>query len=395
MNTLATTHSQLTDTRDFSLYLHWPFCLSKCPYCDFNSHVRDNVDHVRWRNALLRDLEHTHSLVPDRTVTSMFFGGGTPSLMEPATVAALIDRASTLWAIDHDVEITLEANPTSVEAKQLEEFRAAGINRVSLGVQALDDRALLYLGRHHSAKDAIVAVELASQLFDLFSFDLIYARPEQTIFAWRKELTHALTLADSHISVYQLTIEAGTSYYRRQQCGELVTPDELTAATMYEETQAILEDAGLPAYEVSNHALPGRESRHNLNYWRYGDYAGIGPGAHGRITSPKVKRAFRQIRGPEAWLSAVETNGHGAMNPQLLNSDERLEEMLMMCLRLTEPLSIRRIEEETGDTFQRIVNPDRLRRLVDGGFLKLKNNELSSTAAGRQRLNAVLGQLLI
>lgn len=393
-DTLTAQMPAVDDIGDLAVYVHWPFCLSKCPYCDFNSHVRDDVDQARWRAALLRDLDHWSALAPGRRVTSLFFGGGTPSLMDPDTVAAVIDRAAERWSFGNDTEITLEANPTSVEAGRLTDFRAAGVNRVSLGVQALDDRALLLLGRHHSAREAIDAIELADRLFDRFSFDLIYARPGQTIAAWRKELARALPLAGSHISVYQLTMEPGTAFHARWRRGELKTLKDTTTAALFEETQSVLETAGLPAYEISNHANVGEECRHNLTYWRYRDYAGIGPGAHGRLTSADEKRAYRQIRGPEAWLHTVEKQGHGVMEPQSLSRTERLEEMLMMGLRLTEFVPVSHIEREAGTRFEQALPIERLKRLVDGGFLEAGSQGLRTTPVGRQRLDAVLSQLL-
>jgi putative oxygen-independent coproporphyrinogen III oxidase len=381
-------------TDDLAIYIHWPFCLSKCPYCDFNTHVRDEVDQLQWRAALLRDLEQWSELAPDRRVTSMFFGGGTPSLMDPATVAALIDRVSTHWQVADDVEITLEANPTSVEAGKLIEFRAAGVNRVSLGIQALNDRDLLFLGRNHSALEAIKAIELADRLFGRFSFDLIYARPEQTVAAWREELAQALSLAGNHLSAYQLTIEPGTAFHARKRRGELETLKDATAAALFEDTQTALENAGLLAYEVSNHAKPGSECRHNLTYWRYGDYAGIGPGAHGRLTSGGVKYAYRRIRGPEAWLHDVEKHGHGMLEPQHLSHIARFEEMMMMGLRLTEFVPFSRIESEARTSLEQAVSTEQLQSLVDGGFLELGAQGLRATATGRQRLDAVLTQLL-
>ena len=382
-------------SEDLAIYIHWPFCLSKCPYCDFNSHVRDEVDHQYWRSALLKDLEHWSTLAPGRRVTSIFFGGGTPSLMDSSTVATLIDRVSAHWQMADGVEITLEANPTSVEVGRLADFRAAGVNRISLGIQALNDRALLFLGRNHSAHEAIKAIELADRLFGRFSFDLIYARPEQTVAAWREELAQALTLAGDHISVYQLTIEDGTAFHARRRSGELETLDGATTAALFEETQAALETAGLPAYEISNHARPGSECRHNLTYWRYGDYAGVGPGAHGRLTSQGAKHAYRRVRGPEAWLHAVEKQGNGMLEPQYLTNTERFEEMMMMGLRLSEFVPTDRIEREAQTCLDLAVDPDRLDSLVDGGFLELGPQGLRTTAAGRQRLDSVLAQLLI
>ncbi|MFO7482571.1 radical SAM family heme chaperone HemW, partial [Oceanibaculum nanhaiense] len=289
-----------------AVYVHWPFCRSKCPYCDFNSHVSASIDHARWRAALLREIDHYADRTLGRTVSSIFFGGGTPSLMEPATAAAVIEHIGKRWRLDAGVEITLEANPTSVEAALLAGFRSAGVNRVSLGVQALNDADLHFLGREHSAREALDAVAIAARLFDRFSFDLIYARPGQTVEAWEAELRQALSHAAGHISAYQLTIEEGTPFHLRHARGEFRIPDEDTGAALYEATQDVLEQAGLPAYEISNHARPGEESRHNLAYWRYADYAGIGPGAHGRLTLAQGKIATRQHRAPQIWLERVE-----------------------------------------------------------------------------------------
>ncbi len=376
-----------------ALYVHWPFCLSKCPYCDFNSHVRDRIDQDRWRRALLRDLDATADETPDRTVTSIFFGGGTPSLMEPATVAALIGRAGDRWTLDPDVEITLEANPTSVEAGRLADYRAAGVNRVSLGVQALDDASLRFLGREHSAADALAAVDLAHRLFDRFSFDLIYGRPGQTAPAWRAELERALARAGDHLSLYQLTIEPGTAFYRRAGLGETLTSDDDDAAALYELTQDRLSAAGLPAYEISNHARPGSECRHNLTYWRYQDYAGVGPGAHGRLTLDGRKWTTQRLRSPEAWLDGIESGGgEEARTP--LDAADRLAEMVMMGLRVADGIPVKQLEEETGKPLDAWIDPARRRPLIEGGFLDADPNHLRVTAEGRQRLDAVIGHLL-
>ncbi len=376
-----------------ALYVHWPFCLSKCPYCDFNSHVRDRIDQDRWRRALLRDLDAAADETPGRTITSIFFGGGTPSLMDPATVAALIGRAGDRWTLGPDVEITLEANPTSVEAGRLADYRAAGVNRVSLGVQALDDSALRFLGREHSAADALAAVDLAGRLFDRFSFDLIYGRPGQTVPGWRAELEHALDRAGDHLSLYQLTIEPGTAFYRRAGLGETLTSDHDGAAALYELTQQILSNAGLPAYEISNHARPGSECRHNLTYWRYRDYAGIGPGAHGRLTLDGGKWTTQRLRSPESWLDGVET-GWGEEPRATLDAEDRLAEMVMMGLRLEEGVTAGRILEETGKSLDIWIDPARRRPLIEGGFLHPEPDRLRVTADGRQRLDAVIGRLL-
>ncbi|WP_119460488.1 radical SAM family heme chaperone HemW [Rhodospirillaceae bacterium SYSU D60014] len=383
-----------TEDAGFGLYVHWPFCLSKCPYCDFNSHVREAVDQPRWRDALLRELDHYASETAGRRVASIFFGGGTPSLMPPDTVAAVIDRAAARWRLAPDVEITLEANPTSVEAERFAGFRGAGVNRVSLGVQALNDPDLRALGRGHSAAEARTALALARRQFDCFTFDLIYARPGQDARAWRAELRQALDLAADHLSLYQLTIEPNTVFAGAHRRGELVLPGEEDAATLYEETQNLLEAAGLPAYEISNHARPGAECRHNLTYWRYGDYVGIGPGAHGRLTLDGAKIATRQHRAPEAWLAAVEAAGHATRQRTPVPPAERIDEMLMMGLRLTQGVDRARFREETGSEIETALDRDGLRRLSEAGFLVLDDHGLRATAAGRQRLDALLGALL-
>lgn len=378
----------------FAIYVHWPFCKSKCPYCDFNSHVRERVDHDRWRAGLLRELDHYADLTAGRTVTSIFFGGGTPSLMEPSTVGAIVDRVAQRWPVADGLEVTLEANPTSVEADKFRAFRSAGIDRVSLGIQALDDASLKFLGREHTAAEATGAIELAARIFDRFSFDLIYARPGQTVAAWQAELARALDYAVGHLSVYQLTIEQGTAFYPLHARGDLVLPDEDLAGDLYEATQSQLTAAGLPAYEISNHARPGEESRHNLTYWRYGDYVGIGPGAHGRLTLDREKFATRAHRAPEIWLERVERDGHGAAAPDPIDRDARGTELLMMGLRLTEGVRLARLTEETGRTLDDFVDPAALSRLIDGGFLARDADRLVATPEGLQRLNAVLGTIL-
>ena len=377
-----------------ALYIHWPFCRSKCPYCDFNSHVRASIDEARWRAALLRDLEHYADLTRGRRVISIFFGGGTPSLMSAATVGAVLDRAAALWPLEPDVEITLEGNPTSVEASRYREFRAAGVNRVSLGVQALDDSALKFLGREHGVREALAALDIARQTFDRFSFDLIYARPGQTVADWERELDRAVKLAGEHLSVYQLTIEAGTAFAPAHARGDFVLPDEEIQAALYEATQARLEAAGLPAYEISNHARPGAECRHNLVYWRYGDYIGVGPGAHGRLTLEDRRVATRQHRAPETWLEAVERAGHGGEAPVALTPEEQRDELVMMGFRLAEGIPCERIRERLGIDLEAALDSDRIAPLVEAGFLALDDKRLAATAAGRQRLNAVLAKLL-
>ncbi len=376
-----------------AIYIHWPFCRSKCPYCDFNSHVREKIDPARWTRALLADLERQAALAPDRAVASIFFGGGTPSLMTPETVAALIERVAALWPVAPDLEITLEANPNSAEAERFAGFAAAGINRLSLGIQSLDPDALRFLGRGHDRDEAIAAIRLARASFPRTSFDLIYARPGQTLAAWGAELDEALSLTGEHLSLYQLTIEPGTGFAARAARGELTIPDEETGAGLFEATQQRLAVAGLPAYEISNHARPGAECRHNLAYWRYEDYLGIGPGAHGRVTQGGGKIATRQRRTPEAWLAAVEKSGTAIDEMAPIGRDEAVEEMVMMGLRLVEGVARDRLETLAGRTVEELF-AGALPRLVDGGFLTLDADGLAATAAGRQRLNAVLGALL-
>lgn len=377
-----------------ALYVHWPFCKAKCPYCDFNSHVRAAVDEARWRTALLRELDHFAAETRGRPLVSVFFGGGTPSLMQPGTAAAVLERAAAHWHAAGALEVTLEANPTSVEAARLAEFRAAGVNRVSLGVQALDDAALKFLGRGHDGAEARAAVATAARLFARYSFDLIYARPDQSVAEWERELDLALAMAGEHLSVYQLTIEHGTAFASAYARGAFALPDDELAGALYEATQAKLEASGLAAYEISNHARPGAACRHNLVYWRYGDYVGIGPGAHGRLTLAGAKHATRQRRAPEAWLAAVEAAGHATEERVALGATERREEMLMLGLRLAEGVARERFERETGGTLEAALDPTALADLQAGGFLTLDAHGLRATPAGRQRLNAVLARLL-
>ena len=368
----------------FGVYLHWPFCRSKCPYCDFNSHVREAIDQDRWRRALLADLEHAAEKSGPRRVTSVFFGGGTPSLMPPETVAALVGKIGELWDLAPGTEITLEANPTSAEAKSFAGFAQAGVNRLSLGVQALNDAALKFLGRQHSAGEALDALELARAAFPRLSFDLIYARPDQSAEAWQAELAEALALGPEHISLYQLTIEEGTVFPGAWRRGELTLPEEDAAAALYEATAAQLAQAGLPAYEISNHARPGAECRHNLTYWRYGDYVGVGPGAHGRLTFEGAKHATREHRAPEAWLELVERQGHGWRQAEIIEREQRLAEMMMMGLRLGEGISRAALRRELAAEAEDLLPAARLRRLRDEGYLELDAEGLRATAAGRR-----------
>ena len=377
----------------FGLYIHWPFCRSKCPYCDFNSHVRESIDQDRWRGALLAELDYYAAQATGRRLDSIFFGGGTPSLMPPATVAALIERARQHWPNAPDLEITLEANPTSVEAANFAALAEAGVNRVSLGIQALDDRALKFLGRAHSAKEALAALEIARKHYARFSFDLIYARPGHSVAAWEEELSEALSLAGEHLSLYQLTIEQNTAFEGAWRRGEFTMPDEETSAALYEATQSCLAKANLPAYEISNHARPGAECRHNLVYWQGGDYLGVGPGAHGRLTRDGIRHATRQHRAPEAWLAAVEQQGHATREDRALSDAERQEELLLMGLRLSAGLSRRRFRHALGREIEEVIAPSSMGPLIDGGFLELDDLGLRATPAGLQRLNAVLAAL--
>lgn len=380
-----------------ALYVHWPFCLSKCPYCDFNSHVREAVDQAAWRRALLRELDHFAALLPGVTVTSVFFGGGTPSLMPAETAAAVIERAAERWTLAEDAEITLEANPTSTEAGRLADFRAAGVNRVSLGVQALDDRALGFLGRGHDAAEARDAVALARRLMPRSSFDLIYARPGQSPEAWRAELAEALALAGDHLSLYQLTIEKGTPFWQQERDGVFALPDDDTGRALYDLTQEAMTAAGFAAYEVSNHGRGDDVCRHNLAYWRYDDYVGIGPGAHGRIApagDDNGRQAVRQHAGPERWLAAVEDCGHGTAELRPLAADEQAREMLMMGLRLAEGVSESRLRERTGCAPDRALDRAGLARLCDAGYMERSDGRLRATAAGRPLLNSLLVELL-
>ncbi|HTY68159.1 MAG TPA: radical SAM family heme chaperone HemW [Alphaproteobacteria bacterium] len=378
----------------FAIYVHWPFCRSKCPYCDFNSHVRDRIDEESWRGALLAELDHYAELAPGRVVTSVFFGGGTPSLMAPGTAEAVLQRIARRWELAADAEITLEANPNSAEAEHFAGFRAAGINRMSIGVQALEDRALRFLGRAHDAAEARRAIGAAQRQFGRYSFDLIYARPRQTIAEWTRELRDALTMASDHLSVYQLTIEPGTAFHAAHARGEVVLPSEDEAAELFEATQDILATAGLPAYEISNHARRGSECRHNLAYWRYDDYVGVGPGAHGRLTLDGKKVATRQERAPETWLAAVRARGHATAEAREIAPRDAAEEALMMGLRLTEGIAADEFRHRTGIDLDDALDRSRLTDLIGGGFVVHDPLGLRATRDGRRVLNAVLAQLI-
>jgi oxygen-independent coproporphyrinogen-3 oxidase len=372
-----------------ALYVHWPFCVTKCPYCDFNSHVREAVDTAQWQAALLADLAHEAAALPGRRLGSIFFGGGTPSLMPPATVAAIIDAAVRHWAPVADLEITLEANPSSVEAQRFAGFARAGVNRLSLGVQALDDAALTLLGRPHDVAAALAALDVAQSTFARVSFDLIYDRPGMTRDAWAAELARALGFGTTHLSLYQLTIEPGTRFAALHARGDLVLPDEDTSADLFQITQQMTAAAGLPAYEISNHAAAGLHSRHNLTYWRYGDYAGIGPGAHGRRDGVATLR----LKKPERWLEQVGRQGHGLESATALSPIERAREALVMGLRLAEGLDAQRFARSCGTALADATDGTAVARLAAQGLIAADTAGLRLTPAGWPLANAVLAQI--
>lgn len=377
----------------FGLYVHWPYCQSKCPYCDFNSHVAGSVDQDVWADAYLSELKRLRDETGARPLASIFFGGGTPSLMNPRLVEQVISAAVALWPASNDIEITLEANPTSVETQKMRDFRFAGVNRVSIGVQALNDSDLRRLGRMHDAGQARAAIRAAQDTFDRFSFDLIYARQDQSAIAWEKELKEALAIGSRHLSLYQLTIENGTVFGERFAKGQLRgLPDEELGAELYELTQDLCEAEGMPAYEVSNHAVPGQESRHNLIYWRSGDFAGVGPGAHGRLTLSGGRRVATEChRAPQVWLRAVESGPSGESGREHLSAAERAEEFLVMGLRTSEGVCLDEMTEAT----QHEVHPKSLKEMINMGFLTLSNRRVQATRTGRLLLNSLLAQLEI
>ena len=378
-----------------ALYIHWPFCLAKCPYCDFNSHVRERIPQARFRDALRAELAWEAARLGRRRLSSVFFGGGTPSLMEPETVALLLEDAFRLFDPEPDIEITLEANPTSVEAGRLAAFRDAGVNRASLGVQSLDDTALRMLGREHSAKQAIAALETARAIFPRLSFDLIYARPGHDETSWRGELRTALAMAADHLSLYQLTIEPGTRFETLHRRGEIVLPDPETGAALYDMTEEEAARFGLRPYEVSNYAMTDAESRHNLAYWRYGDYVGIGPGAHGRIPVNGRLVATRRHRAPEPWADRVERDGHGTVEETPLANDDKAREMLLMGLRLTEGIDLARFPRRTGLVLDQAIDPGVLAQAIEAGYMTLTPDRLIATHEGRLRLDSLLGALVL
>jgi oxygen-independent coproporphyrinogen-3 oxidase len=372
-----------------ALYVHWPFCVTKCPYCDFNSHVRAQVDDAAWCAGLLADLAHEAKLLPGRRLASIFFGGGTPSLMPPTTVAAIIDAATTHWPALPDIEITLEANPSSVEAARFAGFAAAGVNRLSLGLQALNDADLKLLGRPHDLAQGLAALAVAQKHFARVSFDLIYDRPGMTLDSWTAELGRALGFGTDHLSLYQLTLEPGTRFTALHAKGQLTMPDADTSADLFELTRAMTATAGIPAYEVSNHARPGSESRHNITYWTYGNYAGIGPGAHGRRQGVATER----LKKPETWLAAVQAQGHGMASEVALTADERATEALVMGLRLGDGIDAALFHARTGRALADVLRADRVARIVAQGLLEHDSQGLRLTLAGQPFVDAVLKEI--
>jgi putative oxygen-independent coproporphyrinogen III oxidase len=396
MNAIANRASGLaapapSDEAGFAVYVHWPFCLAKCPYCDFNSHVRNApVDEERFINAFRAEIRHRAEIAPGRTARSIFFGGGTPSLMRPQTVQAIIDAIGEAWTLAPDAEITLEANPTSVEASRFRGYRGAGVNRLSIGVQALNDADLKALGRRHTVSEAMEALDVAAAIFERTSFDLIYARPGQSLTAWRAELTEALKRGSEHLSLYQLTIEPDTIFERLWKADKLRLPDPDLARALFDTTQEIASAHGLPAYEVSNHARPGAESRHNLVYWRYGEYAGVGPGAHGRLATENGRRAQATEKHPEMWLTQVEAEGHGLIENDLLSAEEQGDEFLLMGLRLREGIDPKRFEALSG----RALDPRQIKTLALEGFVdEDEAGRLRVTPLGAPLLDSIVADL--
>lgn len=376
------------------LYIHWPFCLSKCPYCDFNSHVRAAIDEDRWEKAFLKELAWIGAHTQGRQLETVFFGGGTPSLMPPQLVERVLEGLGNYWSLSNTLEITLEGNPTSIEREKYKAFKAVGINRVSIGVQSLRPEALSFLGRTHSVEDIYKALEIGRSLFENFSFDLIYARPHQTWEVWEQELREALALSGGHLSLYQLTIEPGTAFATQVQRGDFSLPEEETAARLYEKTESLLEQQGYRAYEVSNYAKPGYECRHNLIYWRSQDYACVGPGAHGRLTMGGHRYALKNFRAPETWLSRVETYGHGQEEKVALTPREHLEEYILMGLRLREGISDQAFYHRFGKTLEESLHPEGMKLLSELGMLEVDSQGLRATSKGRLILNALLEKLL-
>jgi oxygen-independent coproporphyrinogen-3 oxidase len=379
---------------NLAIYVHWPFCKSKCPYCDFNSHVSDAVNHQQWRKSYITEINYFADYIKKHNISSIFFGGGTPTLMEPLTVESIINHLQLLTGFTQDIEITLEGNPTSVEAAKLEKFKHAGINRVSLGVQSLNAQDLQFLGREHSANEAMRAVDAAGDIFENYSFDLIYARPEQTLQGWENELTEALKIAGNHISLYQLTIEKGTRFFSDYSKGAFKIPDEDLAADFYLLTRQIMEAHGMPAYEISNHARSGFESRHNMSYWRYDDYLGIGPGAHGRITQKQQKHAIMMFSKPEAWLRAIAEQNNAMQVNQPLNADEVIDEIIMMGLRVREGVSCKRFSSITGHKIEERISTKSLNKLIENQLVSMNDESIKCTESGMLLVNYIASELL-
>ena len=379
-----------------SIYLHWPFCLSKCPYCDFNVHVRDDIDFARWEAAYLKTLSTYREMLGERIVHSLYFGGGTPSTMPPEMVGRIIDHTRSLWPVSNAPEITLEANPTSIEATKFEGFKEAGVNRVSIGVQALNDSDLKFLGRQHNRDEALEALKIASDLFERFSFDLIYARPEQSLKAWEAELEEACSLAKGHLSMYQLTVERNTPFYFDHSQKKFALPSEELAADFYILTDELTRRHGIESYEVSNYAA-GEEhfSRHNLQYWRSGEYIGVGPGAHGRMALNGERHETRDHFAPDKWLEWVEGKGHGAHPFQVLSQESLAMEIVMMGLRLKDGLAFESVERLSGLPWQRVLDVSKLQTLADQGWLEMNDQHMRLTLEGMLRLNALLPFILI
>lgn len=384
-------------TESAAIYVHWPFCEKKCPYCDFNSHVREKVDQTSWQKAMLREIDTFAAHFPNLTAKSIFFGGGTPSLMPPETTGLIIERIKSYWAPDGKIEITLEANPSSVEAARFRDYAQAGVNRVSVGIQSFKDTSLKFLGRLHNAVEATKALEVARNNFDRVSFDLIYALPEQSLEEWQTELQHALAFSPSHLSLYQLTIEEGTAFYHQFKRGKFSLPDEDLAAALFEETQSLTEKAGLPAYETSNHARLGEESQHNLAYWRGEPYVGIGPGAHGRLPGVSVSSAYahHQVKRPEDWLAAVNTNGCGLEGIEEINRDDRAIEAIMMGLRLREGISLLAFKSRFGADIKQYLDTAAIAELAAEGYVTEQSDSLAITAKGAPLLNFLLPKIIL
>ncbi|MEH6756174.1 MAG: radical SAM family heme chaperone HemW [Parasphingorhabdus sp.] len=380
----------MTAPAPLALYIHWPFCVSKCPYCDFNSHVREQTDVAAWKTALLADMAHEAALTTGRPLSSIFFGGGTPSLMPPSLVAELINKAERHWGFAENIEITLEANPSSVEAARFIDLAQAGVNRVSLGLQSLDNQTLQFLGRAHDVKEGLAALDVAQKAFDRVSFDLIYARPDQSLDSWQQELERALSFGTDHLSLYQLTIEPGTRFETLVRTGALVPADDDHCADMFELTQDLTRNAGLPAYEISNHARAGQESRHNLTYWRYEDYVGIGPGAHGR----RLNTATERHKKPENFLSAVDRNSNGLKVEQALSPQTRAMEALMMGLRLAEGVDLVALQDKTGLAVSTMLDIGEIAKLSTLDLVHQHDDRLTVTPKGMPLLDAILPKII-